>query len=208
MGRPVPWARSRTRNPVLASSRWDSSTVTPSAPNRSASALRIRRSAEHGRRPIAYDRACRCLGSRRWPSTTAEATSESLRLASREWSRSISKAVVVVDRVAFHQDALRPLDDRPAPERALEVVVLGEAPERRCRSSSAVLRVSVRDVGEDTPLGRLADEGGVRPWSRAITGQAASRTICSISSSACSELAPRPTSATSGRSRAVTAPTS
>ena len=44
--------------------------------------------------------------------------------------------------------------------------------------------------------------------SNTITGQAASRTILSIRSSACSELAPRPTSATSGRSRAVTAPTS
>ena len=36
-----------------------------------------------------------------------------------------------------------------------------------------------------------------------MTGQAASRTIVSISPSACSELAPSPTSATSGRSRAV-----
>src|SRR3954470_1664439 len=40
-----------------------------------------------------------------------------------------------------------------------------------------------------------------------MTGQAASRTILSISSSACSELSPSPTRATSGRSRAVTSPT-
>ena len=43
--------------------------------------------------------------------------------------------------------------------------------------------------------------------SSAITGQLDSRTICSISSSACCEERPSPTSATSGRSRAVTAPT-
>ena len=40
-----------------------------------------------------------------------------------------------------------------------------------------------------------------------MTGQPASRTILSIRSSACCELAPSSTSATSGRSRAVTVPT-
>src|SRR5204863_440804 len=49
---------------------------------------------------------------------------------------------------------------------------------------------------------------GSRACRRTMTGHAASRTILSISSSACCELSPRPTSATSGRSRAVTAPTS
>src|SRR6202453_3949208 len=49
---------------------------------------------------------------------------------------------------------------------------------------------------------------GSRAWSSTITGQAASRTILSISSRACSELSPSPTSATSGRSLAVAGPTS
>ena len=33
-----------------------------------------------------------CFGSSRWPSTTAAATSASLELVRRDWSRSISKA--------------------------------------------------------------------------------------------------------------------
>jgi hypothetical protein len=33
----------------------------------------------------------------------------------------------LVDRVALHQDSFRPLGDRPAPERAFEIVVFGEA---------------------------------------------------------------------------------
>ena len=41
-----------------------------------------------------------------------------------------------------------------------------------------------------------------------MTGQAASWTMCEISSSACSVLAPSPTSATSGCSVRVTSPTS
>ena len=46
------------------------------------------------------------------------------------------------------------------------------------------------------------------PSSTAITGHSASRTMRSISSSACAELVPRPTSATSGCSLDVSAPTS
>src|SRR3954452_17618767 len=49
---------------------------------------------------------------------------------------------------------------------------------------------------------------GLASWMSRITGQEASCTIFSISASACSELSPRPTSAPSGRSRAVTGPTS
>jgi hypothetical protein len=51
-------------------------------------------------------------------------------------------------------------------------------------------------------------KAGSGAWSRTITGQAASCTIFSIGPSAWSELSPSPTSATSGRSRAVTAPMS
>src|SRR5215211_277307 len=49
---------------------------------------------------------------------------------------------------------------------------------------------------------------GFASWISKITGQKASLTILSISLSACWELSPSPTSATSGRSRAVTGPTS
>ena len=49
---------------------------------------------------------------------------------------------------------------------------------------------------------------GSRACSNTITGHAASRTILSIKSNACAELSPNPTSATSGRSLAVTGPTS
>jgi hypothetical protein len=49
---------------------------------------------------------------------------------------------------------------------------------------------------------------GSGAWMRTITGQAASCTIFSIRVRACWELSPSPTSATSGRSRAVTGPTS
>src|SRR3954447_25669011 len=81
-----------------------------------------------------YDGACGCLGSRRWPSTTAAPTSPSLRLPSREYcgkkvprdqvspsscatvryiTTPIRAALVaqhlegggVVDGVAFHEDA-------------------------------------------------------------------------------------------------------
>jgi hypothetical protein len=45
---------------------------------------------------------------------------------------------------------------------------------------------------------------GSGAWSSTITRHAAARTILSINPSACSELSPNPTSATSGRSRTVT----
>jgi hypothetical protein len=51
-------------------------------------------------------------------------------------------------------------------------------------------------------------KSGSRAWRRAITGQAASCTIRSMSSSAWPELCPSPTRATSGRSLSVTAATS
>jgi hypothetical protein len=114
----------------------------------------------------------------------------------------------LVDLVALHEDALGALGLRAAAERALQVVVLGEAPEGDVERALQLLRGAVDDVGEDAALGGLVDEPGSRPSSTAITGQSASRTIRSISSSACDELVPRPTSATSGCSFEVRAPTS
>ena len=73
-------------------------------------------------------------------------------------SRSIVKARALVDAVALHQDALRALDDRPAAERALELVVLGEPAQDDVDRALPVVDVGIGDVREDTPLGRLLDE--------------------------------------------------
>ena len=67
----------------------------------------------------------------------------------------------LVDGVAFHQDALGAFDQRAAPERAFEVVVLGEAAQHDVDRALPVLDVGVADVGEDAALGRLLDELGV-----------------------------------------------
>ena len=52
------------------------------------------RSRRRSCRSRVYEGGRGCFGSRRWPSTTAVATSTSLRFALRAWSRSISKALV------------------------------------------------------------------------------------------------------------------
>ena len=71
------------------------------------------------------------------------ATSTSLRLAVREWSRSISNALRLVDGVALHQDPLGALDEGTTPERALEVVVLGEAAQHDVDRALPVVIVGV-----------------------------------------------------------------
>ena len=97
-------------------------------------------------------------GSRRWPSTTAVARSMSLRFEVRECSRIISKALGLVDGVAFHQHALGAFDQRAPPERAFEVLVFGEAAQHDVDRALPVLDVGVADMGEDASLGRLFDE--------------------------------------------------
>src|SRR5919108_1562165 len=67
----------------------------------------------------------------------------------------------LVDRVTLHQYPLGPLDHGPAPERALEVVVLGEAAQDDVDRALPVLRVGVRDIGENPALGRLPHEFGI-----------------------------------------------
>ena len=69
--------------------------------------------------------------------------------------------LVGVDRMARHQDSLRLLDHRPAPECALQVVVLREALQRDVDRALQLLRRRVDDVGEDAALGRLVDVGGI-----------------------------------------------
>jgi hypothetical protein len=63
--------------------------------------------------------------------------------------------------MAGHQDSLRLFDHRSAAESSLEVVVLGEALESDVDRALQLLRSGVDEVGEDSPLGRLADIGRV-----------------------------------------------
>jgi len=67
----------------------------------------------------------------------------------------------LVDGVAFHEDALRAFGQRAAPERALEVVIFGEAAQHDIDRALPVLDVVVTDVGEHAPLGRFLDERGI-----------------------------------------------
>lgn len=69
--------------------------------------------------------------------------------------------LVGVDRVASHQDPFCLLDHRPAPERSLEVVVLGEALQGDVNRTLQLLGSRVDDVGEDAAFGRLMDIAGV-----------------------------------------------
>ena len=84
-----------------------------------------------------------------------------MRLSRRDRARSISNAVASSIAVPLHQDALRALDQRAAPERALQVLVLGEAPQHDFDRALPVLDVVVVDLGEYPTLGCLADELGV-----------------------------------------------
>src|SRR5437763_11376155 len=69
---------------------------------------------------------------------------------------------LLVDPVALHQDALRPLRNRPAAERAFEIVVLREATEDDVDGALQLLRIAAGDdVGEDASLGRLLDEPAI-----------------------------------------------
>jgi hypothetical protein len=106
-----------------------------------------------------------------------------------------------VDGMAFHEDALGTLGEGTSPK----------APSRSwysakrrstmsielCQSSTSVSLMWANTPRLDASL--MKEGSGV--CSKTITGQAASRTVLSISPSAWSELSPSPTSATSGRSR-------
>jgi len=79
----------------------------------------------------------------------------------RDCSRKHLESARLVDGVAFHQDALGALGERPTPERAFKVVVLGEAAQHDVDRALPVVDVGVGDVGKDAPLGRLLDEGRI-----------------------------------------------
>jgi hypothetical protein len=69
--------------------------------------------------------------------------------------------LVGIDCVAGHQDSFRLLDHRPAPERSLQAVVLGETLQGDVDRALQLLGGGVDDVGEDAPLGSLVDVGRV-----------------------------------------------
>ena len=97
----------------------------------------------------------------RWLSTTAAATSLSLRPLRWEWSRSRLEGGVGADRVPRHEDALRLLDHRTAPEGTLQALVLGEALQRDVDRALQLVGAAVDDVREDAALGGLVDVGGI-----------------------------------------------
>ena len=66
------------------------------------------------------------------------------------------------DRMAFHQDSLRPLGERTAAESALEVLVFRKAQQDDLDCIAPDLRLVVVDVGEHASFCRLGDEGRVR----------------------------------------------
>ena len=57
--------------------------------------------------------------------------------------------------VARHEDSLRLLDERAAPERSLEALILGEALECDVDRALQLVRARVGDVGEYTALRSL-----------------------------------------------------
>ena len=67
------------------------------------------------------------------------------------------EGLVGVDRVKGHQDPLCLLDHSSAPERSLEVVVLGEPLQRDVDRALKLLRSGVHEVSEDAAFGCLAD---------------------------------------------------
>src|SRR5690348_17812522 len=66
------------------------------------------------------------------------------------------------DPVPSHQDSLGLLDDRAAPECALEAVVLGEALQRDVDRALQLVGGRVDDVCEDAALGCLTDRKSTR----------------------------------------------
>ena len=87
------------------------------------------------------------------------------------------EGVRFVDAVTFHQNPLDAFDQRAAPERAFEVLVLGEAAQDDVDRALMCANTPRLDASLMNP--------GSRAWRRTITGQAASCTIRSINSSAC-----------------------
>jgi hypothetical protein len=109
--------------------------------------------------------------------------------------------------MTLHQDALGSLGDHSAAERALEVWYSANLRSTMsmalCHSSTSesVMKAKIPRFEASLTKGDRGRGSGGLPGTRPPS-------ILSIRARACSELFPRPTSATSGRSLAVTAPTS
>ena len=73
----------------------------------------------------------------------------------------------LVDRVALHENALRPLGHGSPAERSLEVVELGEAAQDDVDRALPIDGIAVGDVGEDAALRCLLHE----PWIRLVDEQ-------------------------------------
>src|SRR5579859_39594 len=106
--------------------------------------------------------ACATAGGsrRRWLSTTAAATSLSLRPLCWEWSRSISKA----GSAAIEWRAIRipsPARSSPAARTPLQALVLAEALQGDVDRALQLLRGAVDDVGEHASLRRLVHVAGI-----------------------------------------------
>jgi hypothetical protein len=71
------------------------------------------------------------------------------------------EGALLVDGVAFHEDALRALDLCAAPERAFEVLVFGEAAEHDVDRTLPVLDPVVVDVREHASFGGFPDEPSI-----------------------------------------------
>ncbi len=80
------------------------------------------------------------------------------------------ESACLVDAVALHEYPLGSLCQGAAPECALEVLVLGEAPEHDVDRALPVLNVGVADVSENALLEASLMNSGWRAWSRTITG--------------------------------------
>lgn len=115
---------------------------------------------------------------------------------------------VGVDAVSLHEDAFGLLDDGAASERSLQVLELGEPPQRDVESALDLGGVIVvQDDVAKTPRLAASSTYPLSATSRsAMTGQAASRTISEICSSACAPSRPKRTSATSAPVLRLSAP--
>jgi len=68
---------------------------------------------------------------------------------------------LLVDGVAFHEDAFGALGQCAAPECSFEVLVFGEAAEDDVDRTLPVLDVGVADVSEHSSFGRFLYEVGI-----------------------------------------------
>ena len=135
--------------------------------------------------------------------------STSFRPVWRDWLRRRSNARCSSILCVAHEDALGAARSSLDGERPFEVLVVGEAAGGRCRGRLAALRRRRRRCRRRRRASRPhpprlgLSHGVAQSPGRRLRGRS-----CSINSSACTELSPRPTRATSGCTVRVSAPIS